>query len=73
MFHDFTAVYEQQGPWWIGYLEELSGANSQGKTLDEVRENLQEAAQLIIEAYRELAQWQAAGHTIIREPLIVAE
>ena len=35
----FTAVFEQDGPWWMGYVEELPGANAQGATLDEAREN----------------------------------
>ena len=55
MVNQFTAVFEQQGKWWIGYVEELPGANTQGKTLDETRVNLKEAAQLILQANRELA------------------
>ena len=50
----FTAVFEQKGEWWIGYIEELPGANTQGQTLEEVRENLKEAVQLVIEANRDL-------------------
>ena len=42
----FTAVFEQEGEWWIGYVEELPGANTQGRTLEEVRENLKEACHL---------------------------
>jgi predicted RNase H-like HicB family nuclease len=49
MENKFTAVFEQVGEWWIGYVEELSGANTQGRTLEEARENLREAVQLIIE------------------------
>jgi len=56
MENKFTAVFEQVDEWWIGYVEELPGANTQGKTLGEVRENLKEAVQLIIEANRELAR-----------------
>lgn len=67
----FTAVYEQHGEWWIGYVEEIPGANSQGKTLDEVRQNLEEATRLIIEANRELARRESAGRTVVREPLAV--
>ena len=52
----FTAVFEQDGDWWVGYVEELPGANTQGATLEEARENLKEAVALIIEANRELAQ-----------------
>ena len=51
----FTAVFEQEGEWWMAYVEELPGANTQGATLDEARDNLKEAIQLIVEANRELA------------------
>lgn len=67
----FTAVFEQDGDWWVGYVEELPGANTQGATLDEARENLKEAVELIIEANRELAQRETAGKSVIREPIQV--
>ena len=51
----FTAVFEQEDEWWMAYVEELPGANTQGATLDEARDNLKEAIQLIVEANRELA------------------
>jgi predicted RNase H-like HicB family nuclease len=54
----FTAVFEQEGEWWIGYVEDLPGANTQGRTLEEARENLKEAVQLIIEANRQF-KWQS--------------
>ena len=66
-----TAIFEKVGDWWLGYVEELPGANTQGRTMDEVRENLREAVQLIIEANRELLLEQIEGHEIIREPLMV--
>lgn len=56
MENRFTAVFQKEGEWWIGYVEELPGANTQGKTLEEVRKNLKEAVALIIEAKRELAE-----------------
>jgi len=56
MENKFTAVFEHVGEWWIGYIEELPGANTQGRTLEESRENLKEAAHLIIEANRELTR-----------------
>lgn len=68
----FTAVFEQDGDWWIGYVEELPGANSQGQSLDEVRENLREAIQLVIEANRSLARKEAEGQSVIREELEIA-
>ncbi|GAB4579985.1 MAG: hypothetical protein Fur0022_27240 [Anaerolineales bacterium] len=46
----FAAIFEQTDDWWIAYAEELPGANTQSKTLDEARENLNEAIQLIIKA-----------------------
>ena len=36
----FTAVFEQDGEWWVGSVEELPGALTQGKTLDEARESI---------------------------------
>jgi predicted RNase H-like HicB family nuclease len=68
----FTAVYERDGDWWIGFVEELPGANTQGRTLEEARENLVEAVHLILEANREIARRETAGREVIREELIVA-
>jgi predicted RNase H-like HicB family nuclease len=68
----FTAVYEKIDDWWIGYVEELPGANTQGKTKEEVQENLKEAVQLIIEANRELSRSEYNGKNVIREELEVA-
>ena len=68
----FTAVYKKIDDWWIGYVEELPGANTQGKTKEEVQENLKEAVQLIIEANRELARSEYNGKNVIREELVVA-
>ncbi len=66
-----TAIFEKVGEWWLGYVEELPGANTQGKTLDEARENLRDAVQMIIEVNRELLLEQITGHEIIRESLTV--
>jgi len=68
----FTAVFEREGEWWIGYIEELPGVNTQGRTLEEARENLKEAVQLIIEANRQLARREIEGKSVIREELMVA-
>ncbi|MDQ2807804.1 MAG: type II toxin-antitoxin system HicB family antitoxin [Chloroflexota bacterium] len=72
MVNTFTAVFEQTENWWIAYVEELPGANTQGATLEEARENLREAVQLIVEANRELARNVTAGKSVIREALSVA-
>jgi predicted RNase H-like HicB family nuclease len=49
-----TAVYIQVPEGYIAFVEELPGANTQGDTLEEARENLQEAVALVLEANREL-------------------
>jgi len=48
MENTFTAIYQKTKDWWIASVEELPGANAQGKTIDEARENLMEAVGLII-------------------------
>jgi len=68
----FSAVYEKIDDGWIGYVEELPGANTQGKTKEEVKDNLKEAVQLIVETNRELARLEFEGKNIIREELLVA-
>jgi len=68
----FTAVFERHGKWWIGYVEELPGANTQGLTIEETRENLKEAVQLVIEANREIARRQARRKKVIREEMVIA-
>jgi len=67
----FTAIFEKRNDWWIGYVEELPGANTQGRTIEEARENLKEAVRLIIEANREITQKQVDKNDTIREDLIV--
>jgi predicted RNase H-like HicB family nuclease len=72
MVNTFTAVFEQHGNWWMGYVEEMPGANTQGATLEEARENLKDAVQLVMEANRELARRETEGKTVIREELRIA-
>jgi predicted RNase H-like HicB family nuclease len=69
MTAEFTAVFRQVPEGYIAFVEELPGANSQGATLDEARENLREAVQLVVEANRELAEQELAGSDAIRETL----
>lgn len=64
-----TAVYIQVPEGYIGFVEELPGANTQGATLEEARENLREAVALVLEANRELAEKSLAGQPVLREPL----
>ena len=68
----FTAIFERANDWYIGYVEELPGANTQGKTLEEARENLREAVELILLSNRELAEKELSGKDFIREEIKVA-
>jgi predicted RNase H-like HicB family nuclease len=63
-----TAVYIQVPEGYIAFVEELPGANTQGDTLEEARENLKEAVALVLEANRELALQSLAGRQVTREP-----
>ena len=67
----FTAVYEYDGEWWVGYVEEIPGANTQGRTLDEARDNLKDAVQLLIESNRQEIQRLAGGRSVVREELLI--
>ena len=71
MENTFTGVFEKVGDWYVGYVEELPGANTQGKTLKEARENLREAIRLILLSNRELAENELAGKEVIREEITV--
>ena len=64
-----TAVFRKIPEGYMGFIEELPGANTQGATLDEARSNLQEAVELVFEANRALAEEELAGADVIREPL----
>jgi len=52
-YNEFTAIFEQDGDWFIAYSPEIPGANGQGRTKDEARQNLAEAIALILEDRRE--------------------
>jgi predicted RNase H-like HicB family nuclease len=66
---ELTAVYRKVPEGYVAFVEELPGANTQGATLDEARENLREAVELVLEANRALAEEDLAGVDVIREPL----
>jgi predicted RNase H-like HicB family nuclease len=66
-----TAVFKKVPEGYIGFVEELPGANTQGKTIEETRNNLEEAIQLVLEANRLLAQESLVGQDVIRESLFI--
>ena len=64
-----TAVFQKVPEGYIGFVEELPGANTQGATLEEARTNLAEAIELVLEANRALAEESIGGREVIREKL----
>ena len=66
-----TAVFQKVTEGYIGFVEELPGANTQGATLDEARANLEEAVELILEANRTLAEEMIQGQEVIREKMLL--
>jgi predicted RNase H-like HicB family nuclease len=56
MANRYTAVFRKDREQWAAYVEELPGANTQGRTIEEARENLREALVMVVEANRELAE-----------------
>lgn len=69
----FTAVFEPapEGG-FAAYIEEIPGVNTQGETLEEARENLREALEMVLEVRRELAEAAQAGRNVIRETIQLA-
>lgn len=65
MIGQFTAVYLKRGKWYLGYVEEISGVNTQGRTLAEAKKNLREALVLVLEANRAISQRFAATYRFL--------
>jgi predicted RNase H-like HicB family nuclease len=55
MKRHFTAVVKQDEGWWIGWVEEIPGVNSQGKTRSELMKNLRSALKEALQFNREEA------------------
>jgi predicted RNase H-like HicB family nuclease len=64
---EFTAVFKKVPEGYVAFVEELPGANTQGKTLEEARANLDEAVILVLEANRTLAEESLRDTEVIRE------
>ena len=71
MKESLTAVFEKSPHGYIGYIEELPGANTQGETLEETKASLIEAIQLVLQANQELAEEEikSGKHEVVRESL----
>ena len=64
-----TAVFQKVPEGYVAFVEELPGANTQGATLEEARENLKEAVELVLEANRILAEEELTEKDLIRETM----
>jgi predicted RNase H-like HicB family nuclease len=71
MKREFTSIIEKRGKWYVAYVEEIPGVNTQGRTLAEARRNLKEALTLIIEANRSVAAKDRSPDAK-REPITVS-
>ena len=69
---ELTAVFKKVPEGYIAFVEEVAGANTQGATLEEARDNLREAVELVLEANRTLAREEAGKDDVLREPLKIA-
>lgn len=67
-----TKVFQKVPEGYIGFVEELPGANTQGETLEKTRANLEEAIELVLEANRALAEEQLRGQDVIRESIALS-
>lgn len=64
-----TAVYRKVPEGYIAFVEELPGANTQAATIEEAREALKEAVELVVETNRSLAREWDTGEEILREKI----
>ena len=68
----FTAVYLKGKHGYVGFLEELPGVNSHGRTIDEARQILQKLAVLVFDEERRSAHEMLAGKDVVRESFVIA-
>jgi predicted RNase H-like HicB family nuclease len=61
MTANYTAVVQQHEEWWIGWIQEVPGVNSQGRTRDELLDNLRDALEEALEMNRADARAAANG------------
>lgn len=72
LINTFTAVFEEaEEGGYIAYVAEVPGATTQGETLEEARDNLREAIELVLETNRQIALEQHEGRGRIQEVLTV--
>jgi predicted RNase H-like HicB family nuclease len=67
----FTAVYLKAPHGYVGFVEELPGVNSQGRTIDEARNNLQRLAKIVFDEERAQAEELLRGKEVVREDFVI--
>jgi predicted RNase H-like HicB family nuclease len=72
MTREFTGLFKKMGKWYLGWIEEIPGVNTQGKTLQEAKENLKEALFLVLETNRILTKKDSANGKTIRKNISVS-
>lgn len=68
----FTAVFLKAPEGYVGFAEELPGANTQGATLEEARKNLKEAIRLVLQANKQISAKEISRKRVIREKIEVS-
>jgi predicted RNase H-like HicB family nuclease len=66
-----TAIFQQVPEGYIAFIEELPGANTQGATMVEAKENLMEAIYLVLEANREMTEKYIMGQDVMRQMIAI--
>lgn len=66
-----TAVYQKQGKWYLGWIEEIPGVNTQGKTLAETKLNLKEALEMVLEVNRLMRKKERVAGRVIRQQMVI--
>ena len=67
----FTADYLKAAHGYVGFVEELPGVNSQGRTIDEARSNLQRLAKIVFDEERAQAEELLRGKEVVREDFVI--
>ena len=67
----FTAVYLKNSHGYIGFIEELPGVNSHGRTIEEARDTLRKLAAVVFDEERRGAEEMIAGKEVVRENFVV--
>jgi predicted RNase H-like HicB family nuclease len=66
-----TAIFQQVPEGYIAFIEELPGANTQGATMVEAKENLMEAIHLVLEANREMTEKYIMGQDVMKQMIAI--